>query len=153
MKKLFRTHFVSEIAPGSNQNVKIPAYGPIEMSKSLLSLLLHSHCCCNCCNKHAGQPKLKTSPVALACSQPHRRLGRAPRAPRDTAASRAFIVAYFASPRRYGRGTEGVRLSGLSIADRAGDGGRKEGLRLRAEEVRQGEEEEGVAAHLSAASV
>ena len=35
----------------------------------------------------------------------------------------------------------------------AGDGGRKEGLRLRAEEVRQGEEEEGVAAHLSAASV
>ena len=60
----------------------------------------YSHCCCN---KHAGQPKLKTSPVALACSQPHRRLGRAPRAPRDTAASRAFIVAYFASPRRYGR--------------------------------------------------
>ncbi len=60
----------------------------------------YSHCCCN---KHAGQPKLKTSPVALACSQPHRRLGRAPRAPRDTAASRAFIVAYFASLRRYGR--------------------------------------------------
>ena len=60
----------------------------------------YSHCCCN---KHAGQPKLKTSPVALACSQPHRRLGRAPRAPRDTAASRAFIVACFESPRRYRR--------------------------------------------------